>query len=194
MEARPDIGGFDKPVINTEDEDECDLSDKQQTKEKCQALDRFLAAPLESIIIDVIDTDPDKKKRRRHDDPDQDRIDAEIGIESVGDKRAEHDERGVGDIDDVEHAEGDRHANCDRGIEAAEQEPGDDRVDRQVERDHPRRRPAAASDRIVSRFPPRRCNNRAASTPSVKALSRRTLDPLVMRGPTAKQMPVSATP
>jgi hypothetical protein len=32
---------------------------------------------------------------------------------------------------------GDRHDDRDRGIEAAEQQPGDDRVDREIERHHP---------------------------------------------------------
>jgi hypothetical protein len=34
-----------------------------------------------------------------------------------------------------------------RGIEAAEQQPGDDRVDQEVERNHPGQRPASAGDR-----------------------------------------------
>jgi hypothetical protein len=40
----------------------------------------------------------------------------------------------MGDVDDVEHAERDRHADRDRGIKAAEQKPGDDRVDQEAER------------------------------------------------------------
>ena len=37
------------------------------------------------------------------------------------------------DIDDVEHAEGDRNAGGDGGIEAAEHQAGDDRVDQKIE-------------------------------------------------------------
>ena len=36
------------------------------------------------------------------------------------------------DVDDVEHAERDRHAGGDGGVEAAEQKPGDNRVDQQI--------------------------------------------------------------
>ena len=41
----------------------------------------------------------------------------------------------MGDVDDVEHAEGDRDADRDGGIEAAEQQPGDDGVDQQISHD-----------------------------------------------------------
>ena len=56
------------------------------------------------------------------------RFDAEVGIDDVGDKGPEHDEGRVGDVDNVEHAEGDRHPDRDRGIKPAEQQAGDDRV------------------------------------------------------------------
>ena len=70
---------------------------------------------------------------RRHHDPDQDRVEAKIGVDDIGDKRPEHDEGRVRDIDDVEHTERDRHADRDRGVKAPEQNTGDDRIDRQVE-------------------------------------------------------------
>ena len=77
---------------------------------------------------------PSEKNTGAIDDADQDRVDAEIRIDDIGDKGPEHDEGRVRDIDDVEHAEGDRHADRHRGIKPAEQQAGDDRVDRQVER------------------------------------------------------------
>ena len=50
----------------------------------------------------------------------------------IGDVGAENDERRMRDIDDVEHAERDRDAGGDRGIKAAEQKPGGDRVDQEI--------------------------------------------------------------
>ena len=67
MQARTDIGGVDKPVIDTEHQDQPDLADKQQTEEEGETLDRFLAAPLEGIVVDLIDRHADEKKHRRHD-------------------------------------------------------------------------------------------------------------------------------
>ena len=126
MQTRPDIRRLDKAVIDTKDEDQRHFSDEEKTEEESQTLDRFLASALERIIIDLVHSHADEKERRYHDDADQDRIDAEIGIDEISDKRPEHYEGRVRDIDDVEHAERDRHADCDRGIKAAEQEPDDD--------------------------------------------------------------------
>ncbi len=41
----------------------------------------------------------------------------------------------MGDVDDVEHPEGDRHPDRDRRIEPAEQQPRDQRVAQQVKRE-----------------------------------------------------------
>src|SRR5262249_9239102 len=45
---------------------------------------------------------------------------------------AQHDEGGVRDIDDVEHAEGDRDADRHYGVETAEQQPREDGVQEQL--------------------------------------------------------------
>jgi len=44
------------------------------------------------------------------DHADQNWGDAEIRVNDIGDKRPEHDKARVGDLDEVEHAERDRHA------------------------------------------------------------------------------------
>ena len=62
----------------------------------------------------------------------QDRVDAEASIDDVGDVGAEDDEGRMRDVDDVEDAERDRHADRHGGVEAAEQQPGDDGIDQQV--------------------------------------------------------------
>jgi hypothetical protein len=162
MQARTDIGCLDKSIIDAEDQDQGDLADEQQAEEEGETLNRFFAALLESIVVDLVRAHADEKEYRRHDEADQDRIDAEIRIDDIGDKGPEHDKGRVGNVDDVEHAEGDRHADRDRGVEAAEQQPGDDRVDREVERDHPVGRarrmtagahPARTSDRSIRGSP-----------------------------------------
>ena len=42
----------------------------------------------------------------------------------------------MGDVDDVEKTEGERHAEADGGVEAPEQHPGDDRVGEQIPGEH----------------------------------------------------------
>ena len=63
---------------------------------------------------------------------DEDRIEAELGAEEIGDVGAEDDEGGVGDVDDVENAERNRHPHRHRGIEAAEQQAGRHCIEQQV--------------------------------------------------------------
>ena len=60
----------------------------------------------------------------------------------VGGVGAEQDEGRLRDVGDVEHAERDRHPDADRGVKAAEQDAGDDRVDEKFEH-RGRRGPAA---------------------------------------------------
>src|SRR5215470_2088061 len=84
-------------------------------------------------ITSVTKSKPKKIKDRQHDDADRDRIDAEAGVDDVGDVGAEDDEGGMRDVDDVEDAERNRYADCDRRIKSTEQDPGDQRVDQQIE-------------------------------------------------------------
>jgi hypothetical protein len=63
-----------------------------------------------------MNSSPKKNDRPRsevspRDDAGHDRIDAPPGIRAVGDVGAEQDERRVGDVNDIEHAERDRHAD-----------------------------------------------------------------------------------
>src|ERR1700683_3012758 len=60
-----------------------------------------------------------------------------MSIDDVGDVGAKDNEGRVGNIDDVENAEGDRNATGDRGVEAADQETRDDGIDEKREgKDH----------------------------------------------------------
>src|SRR6202035_147344 len=90
----------------------------------------------------------------------------------------------LGDVGDVEHAERDRDADADRGVEAAEQDAGDDRVDQQIERDHDltaatgnghlaRRNAARLS--ATWQLPPRRCLRDRAGGPATLDQHRRAL-------------------
>src|SRR5205807_5643060 len=129
-QRRPDVDRLDVAVIDAEHQDETDLGDEQQAEEERQPAQRFLAAPLERGVIDLIDRAAQHVERRQHDQADEDRVDAEIGVDDVGDVRAQDDERRVRDIDDVENAERDRDYRGHGGIEAAEKEPGHDGVGR----------------------------------------------------------------
>jgi hypothetical protein len=81
----------------------------------------------------LVDAGTKQIEHRQHDDADRDRIDPESSVDDVGDVRAEDDEGGMGDVDDVEDAERDRHADRHGGVESAEQDAGDYRVDQQIE-------------------------------------------------------------
>ena len=136
MQARADIGRFDKAVIDAKDQDQRHLGDEQQAEKEGEALDRLLAAQLEGIIVEPIDRHSDHVEDRQHQKADHERIDRDVIGDDVGGVGAEQDKGRLRDIGDIEHAERDRDADSDRGIEAAEQDPGDDRVDQQIERDH----------------------------------------------------------
>ena len=55
MQAGADIGRLDKAVVDAEDQDQADLADKQQAEEEGETLNRFFAALLEGIVIDLVD-------------------------------------------------------------------------------------------------------------------------------------------
>src|SRR6201999_598413 len=117
MDAWADIGSLDIAIIDAEGEDQPDLGDEQKTEEEGQAAQRFLSAFLERQVIDLIDDRAEREEHRQHDDAGDDRIDAETGAEKIGDVRAENDETRMRDVDDIEHAEGNRDAGGDRGVE-----------------------------------------------------------------------------
>ena len=131
MQARPDIRRLDVAIIDAEYEDQPHFGDEQQPEKEREAAQRFLAVPLEQLVIDLIDAGAQQIEHRQHDDADQDRIDPKIDIDDVGDVGAEDDEGGMGDVDDVEDAERDRNADRHRGVEPAEQDAGDHRVEQQ---------------------------------------------------------------
>src|SRR5262249_18365572 len=90
------------------------------------------APPLEDDVVDLIDGSTQRIEHRQKDDRRQDRIGAVTLVQDVDEIGAENDEGGMRDIDDVEHAKGNRDAYGHRGIKAAEQNPGDDRAQQQL--------------------------------------------------------------
>src|SRR5262249_55818580 len=120
--ARPDISCFDIAVVDAKHQNEHHLGDEEQAEEERQAAQRLLPAPPKGFGVDMIDAGAEKIKDRQHDDADRDRIDAEAGVDDVGDVGAEDDEGGMRDVDDVEDAERNRYADCDRRIKSTEQD------------------------------------------------------------------------
>src|SRR5439155_4130180 len=110
-----------------------DFGDKQEAEEKRQPLDRLFAAQLERVVVEAIDRHADQVEHRQHDDADQDRVKAVPAVEDIGRVGTEQDKRRLGNIGDVEHAEGNLDADRHRGVKAAEQDPGDDRIDEKIE-------------------------------------------------------------
>ena len=135
MDARPDIARRHRSVVDTEAENERDFADEQQAEEKSDAAEALLAAPLERPVIDLVDRGAEREEDRQGDDAGHDRVDTERGVGDIGDERAEDDEGRMRQIGDVEHAKRDRDADTHRGVETAQQQPGDDGVDQQLERD-----------------------------------------------------------
>src|SRR6185503_12282245 len=119
---------------DAEYEDEHHLGNEQQAEEEREPAQGILAALLERGVVDLIDRGTERIERRQHENGGEDRIEAERLIDDVGDVGAEDDERRMRDVDDVEDAERNRHADRHRGVKAADQEAGDDRIDEQFDR------------------------------------------------------------
>src|SRR5579885_1485366 len=131
--AGADVSGVDRTIVDAEDEQQDHFRHEQKTEEEREPAQGFLAVFLKRHVIDLVDEGAQRVESRQHQDARRDRIDAEPDIEAVSDIRAEQDEGRMRDVDDVEHAEGNRNAGRDGGIESAEQEAGDDRVDQEVD-------------------------------------------------------------
>ena len=125
----PDIGGLDVAVVDAEGEDQAHFGDEQQAEEEREPAQRFLTAFFERQVVDLIDRGAEREKRRQHENADENRIDAEIDVDEIGEIGAEDDKGGMRDVDDVEHAERNRNAGGDGGIEGPEQQSGDNCVD-----------------------------------------------------------------
>ena len=129
-QRRPDIARLDITVVDAEHDDQHHFGDEQQAEEKSEPAERFPPAPLKRGVVDLIDRGAERIEHRQHHDADHDRIDAEAGVDDIGDIGAEDDESRMRDVDDVEDAERDRNPDRHRGIEAAEQQAGDQGVDK----------------------------------------------------------------
>jgi hypothetical protein len=127
IDARPDIGRLHVAIVDAEHEHQRDLGDEHQPEEEGEAAQRILSAPLKRFVIDLIDHGAERIERRQQHHARQDRVDAEPGIDDIGDVGTEDDEPRMRDVDDVEDSERDRDAD-----ERAQQETRDQRVDQQV--------------------------------------------------------------
>jgi hypothetical protein len=133
VQGGADIRRLDQPIVHAEHQHERDLGDEQQAEEECQAAQGLVAAPLERDVVHLIDRRAECVERRQHDHRCQDRIDPPRRVGDVGDIGAENDEGRMGDVDDVKHAERNRYADRDGGIEAAQQQAGHHGVAEEVE-------------------------------------------------------------
>ncbi len=60
--ARPDIGRLDVAVVDAEHEDQHHLGDEQQAEEEGEPAQRFLAALLERLVVDLIDAGAERDR------------------------------------------------------------------------------------------------------------------------------------
>ncbi len=105
-----DIRRLDIAIIDAKIEDQRDFGDEQQAEKEGEAAQRFLASLLERLIVDLINSGAEHEECRRHDNGGQNRIEAEIGVDDIGDVGPENNESRVCNVDDVENAERYRHA------------------------------------------------------------------------------------
>jgi hypothetical protein len=84
-------------------------------------------------VVHAVDADPEQVEERRQQHRDEQRIEAERRADGDDCEGAGHHQRRVGDVDDVEHAEGDGEPRRRGGVKAAEQQPADDPVQQQHE-------------------------------------------------------------
>ncbi len=130
--GRGEIRQVDQAVVDAEGQHQADLDDEHDAEEEGQPLQGIVAPPFEEMVVDPVEQPPEQEAAYREQRRRQERVDAEGVDAEEGQERAEHDEGGMGDIDDVQHAEGDGHAERHGGIEAAEHDPGGHCVQQQV--------------------------------------------------------------
>ncbi len=125
-------------VVDAECQDQHDLADEHQAEEEGEAAHRIVPAPLESPVIDLID----RRARHIEDGDDNQRGEKRIKPEAFAQEKgaigAEHDERRMGDVGDVEETERNGRAGRHACVKAAEQQAGHDRVRQEIEREHGR--------------------------------------------------------
>ncbi len=87
-----DVGGVHVAVVDAEHQDQHHLGDEQQAEEEGEAAQRLLAALLEREVEHLVDRLPQQVERRQHEDGGEDRVEAERGVDDVGDVGADDDE------------------------------------------------------------------------------------------------------
>src|SRR5262249_14223632 len=133
MQARPDVARLDVAIVNTEHENQNHFGHEQQAEEKGEPTQGFLSTFFKRQIVDLVDERAEQIERRQHHDAGHNGVNPEGDVDDVGNVGSENDERRMRDVHNVEHAEGNRNAGCNSGVEAAEQKPRDNRVHQQVE-------------------------------------------------------------
>jgi hypothetical protein len=133
-EAQRDEGvrRVEEALLRPESLHQPDLDDEHNAEEKGEALQRLLSSPLEKVVVDAVDADAEHVKQRCLQHRHEQRVEAEGGADDDHGKGAGDHQRRVGDVDDVEHAEGHRQARGREGVEAAEQQAADDAVQQQL--------------------------------------------------------------
>ncbi len=104
------------------------------------------AALLEGLVVEAVDEHAEDEEQRHQQHAGEDRIEP-VARQQVGAVRAEHHDRRMRDVRHVEQAERDRQPDAHRGVEAAEQDAEQHRLEQQVERktiDSKKRRGIAA--------------------------------------------------
>src|SRR5262249_39325305 len=123
-----DVARVHITVVDSESQNQDHLGDEEQAKEERKPAQSLLVPLLKREVVDVIGGSAQRIECGQCHDGNDDGIDAVFGIENVGDIGADDDEARMGDVDDVQDAEGDRDADSYGGVESAKQQSRDQRV------------------------------------------------------------------
>ena len=109
------------------------FDDEGDAEEERDAAHAGIAAALfERLVVQAVGDKTEHEEQRRDQQPCQQRIDIKAFVEEKH-RVGRHDQKSrMGDVGNVEQAEGERQAKAYRGIEAAEQHTAHHRIQQQV--------------------------------------------------------------
>ena len=98
-----------------------------------EAAQRFIVLTLETLVVKPVSAGTDQEEHGNANYSRQDRIQPPQAVEHVGDIGAQNNESRMGDIDDVELTERNGEPEAHRGIKAAQQHAGDQRIKQEID-------------------------------------------------------------
>ena len=114
------IPGVNRAVIGRE-QHQGEIHQQQGQREGEKDL-RHVVEPQNPADEEMLHQDADDEQHRHRDDERHDRIDPELGGKKEADVHADHHEFALGEIDDLHHAEDQRHADAHERVDSADEQ------------------------------------------------------------------------